>query len=275
MTRKLLTALSVVVVLSFAGCRPGAALKGGIDVAATGTAIAGQVVAQLTATAAAVPTATPVPAPTNTPVPPPTDTPVPTPTNTLVVPPTDTPVPAPTDTPAPAPTDTPVPPPTNTPAPAPTDTPVPPPTNTPAPAPTNTPEPGGTSLPWTEAVGEPSFAPGQNLGYFLWIDSGGTVHLRCVTHGAGRLFTDVIKGDAPIRNLNRIRQEGMDVTLREDLNQIDFSWTTAGGPDGLNFDFKGNRLVFHLRIDGQPAVGLVYVGASNRQISDLPLTLYR
>jgi hypothetical protein len=152
---------------------------------------------------------------------------------------------------------------------------VPAPTNTPIPPPTPTPEPGGTSLPWTEAVGEPSFAPGQNLGYFLWIDSGGTVHLRCVTHGAGRLFTGVIKGDASIRNLNRIRQEGADVTLREDLNQIDFSWTTAGGPDGLNFDFKGNRLVFHLRIDGQLAVGLVYVGASNRQISDLPLTLYR
>ena len=256
MMRKLCTTFFVLILIPLVACRlSGGPREGAVDTNATGTAIAGQVVAQLTVTAAAAPTATSLPA---------TATPVPTPTNTRVVTPTDTP------TPIPAPTDTPVPAPTATPVPAPTATPVP------EEAATPTPEPAGESLPWTEAIGKPGFAPGQSLGYYLWIDEGSNrIHLRCVTLGGGRLFTGVIKGDAPIRNLNRSRQEGLDVTVREDLNQVDFSWTTAGGPDGLDFDFKGNRLVFHLRMDRQPAAGFVYLGAGSRQVSELPLELYR
>jgi len=225
--------------IALLACRPGGQ-KGEAGTAATITAVAREVMATLTAQA-------PVPTPTS---PPPTSTPAPpSPTATLVMPPTDTP------TPPPPPTDTPVPPPA--------------PTNTP------TPETGGERVHWTEATGEPQFAPGSDLGFFIWVEESDIVHLRCVTKGLGRLFSGIIVGDGAIRDVVRTGQELRDWTLRPNVNQIDFQWTTAGGPDGLDFSFKGNNLTFKLRLDGQDASQVVYLGSANRTISSLPLTIYR
>lgn len=246
-----LTFVLVVWFITLIACRLGGQ-RGGAGTEATITAVAREVMATLTAQA---------PAPTPTP-PPPTDTPaLPSPTATLVVPPTDTPVPPP------PPTNTPVapppPPPTNTPVPP------PPPTNTP------TPETGGERVHWTEATGKPQFTPGSDLGFFIWVEESGYIHLRCVTRGAGRVFSGTIVGDGAIRDVVRTGQELRDWTLRPEVNQVDFVWTTAGGPDGLDFLFKGTNLTFKLRLDGQDASQVVYLGGTNHTISSLPLTIYR
>jgi len=128
---------------------------------------------------------------------------------------------------------------------------------------------------WTEATGKPQFAPGSDLGFFIWVEEPGIVHLRCVTRGLGRLFSGIIVGDGAIRDVVRTGQELRDWTLHPEANQIDFQWTTAGGPDGLDFVFKGTNLTFKLRLDGQDAAQVVYLGSANRTISSLPLTIYR
>lgn len=257
--RKSFTWLAFVLVawfIALTACRLGGQ-RGGTGTEATITAVAQEVLATLTAQSP-IPTPTSPPPPTNTPAPP-------IPTATLVVPPTDTPAPLPTDTPAPPATDTPVPPP------PPTDTPTLPPilTNTPPP------EIGGERVHWTEATGRPQFAPSHDLGFFIWVEEPGIVHLRCVTRGLGRLFSGTIFGDGAIRDVVRTRQELGDVTVHPEINRVSFQWTTAGGPDGLDFVFKGTNLTFKLQLDGQDASQVVYLGSTNRTISSLPLTIYR
>lgn len=186
--------------------------------------------------------------------------------------------PLPTSAPVIRPTDTPEPVPTNTPEPAPTDTPAPEPTPTAEPAPTEPPaevETSGTEINWGDAAGKPNFAPGQDVGYFVWVN-GNRVHIRVVTRGGIRTFSGRAIGNGALLEVNRVAQEAMDITIREDINQMDFSWVTAGGPDGLDFTFTGTALRLHLRIDNNPAPAFVFVGAAKRTLDNgLPLRLVR
>ncbi len=198
-----------------------------------------------------------------------------TPTNTPVIQTTDTPEPAPTNTPEPAPTDVP------TLEPAPADTPVPEPTATSEPPPTEAPvetqeeESSGTTINWDDAAGKPGVTPGQDVGYFVWTDNN-RVHIRVVTKGGTRIFSGRVVGNGAILKVDRVAQEKIDFTLREDINQMDFSWVAAGGPDGLDFTFTGTVLRLHLRIDNQPAPAFVFVGAGRLTLDNgLPLRLVR
>ncbi len=204
----------------------------------------------------------------------------PTPTNTRVVSAVSTPEPTappplPTDTPSPLPTDTPLPLLTDTPPPLPTNTPLPLPTDTPA-ASTSEDESNGSTIAWTDADGKPDIASGQDRGYLIWTDNN-RVHIRVTTLGRTRVFSGRIVGNGTILEVKRVGHEKMDVTLRQDLNQMDFSWVSTGGVDGLDFTFSGTDLRFqHLRIDNKSAPTFVIVGVNQLSLDNgLPLHLVR
>jgi hypothetical protein len=212
------------------------------------------------------PTLTTNPSPTPFPLPPAhtaTPTPQPTPTNTLVIQRTDTPESPPTDTPTPAP-------PTS--EPTSTDTPVP------EPSPTETlPEPvgNGTKIDWDDADGQPNVISGQDVGYFVWTD-GDRVHIRVLTDGSRQIFSGQAIGNGAIVRVDPLAQEGIEVTIPENVNQMAFQWATAGGPEGLDFTFTGNTLQLNLRIDNQPEPEFVFVGADKLTlVNGLPLQLVR
>jgi hypothetical protein len=214
--------------------------------------------------AAPAPTATFTvePSPTPMPLPPEaTATPYvePTPTNTLVVQETYTPNPTPTDIPTPEPT----------------------PTNTPGPEPPTPTEPAaeqtgpGTEIDWADAADRPNVIPGQEEGYFIWTD-GNRVHIRVVTKGERLVFSGRAIGNGAIVRVEEVAQEGIDITIREDVNQMDFQWAATGGPDGLDFTFTGDMLQLNLRIDGEAKPELVFVGADKLTLRNgLPLRLVR
>lgn len=214
------------------------------------------------------PTFTAEPSPTPFPLPPDytaTPTPPPTPTNTLVIQPADTPEAPPTDTPTPEPP--------ATPEPTPTDTPIP----EPSPTTDTLPQPvgNGTKIDWDDADGQPNVISGQDAGYFVWTD-GDRVHIRVLTDGSRHTFSGQAIGNGAIVRVEPLAQEGIDVTIRENVNQMDFQWATAGGPEGLDFTFTGSTLQLNLRIDNKSEPGLVFVGADNLTlVNGLPLQLRR
>jgi hypothetical protein len=211
---------------------------------------------------APTPTFTVEPSPTPIPLPPeftPTSTLEPTQTNTLVVQETYTPKPTPTDIPTPEST--------------PTDTPASePPTPTELAAEPTGP---GTEIDWDDAADQPNIFPGQEEGYFIWTD-GNRVHIRVTTEGERLIFSGQAIGNGAIVRIEEVAQEGIDITIREDVNQMDFQWAATGGPDGLDFTFTGDMLQLNLRIEGEAKPELVFVGADRLTLKNgLPLRLVR
>jgi hypothetical protein len=189
----------------------------------------------------------------------PTSTPEPTPTNTLVVQASYTPNPTPTDIP--------------TPEPIPTDTPASEPPTPTEPAPEQTGP--GTEIDWDDAADQPNMFPGQEKGYFIWTD-GNRVHIRVATEGERLIFSGQATGNGAIVRIEEVAQEGIDITIREDVNEMDFQWAATGGPDGLDFTFTGDMLQLNLRIDGKAEPELVFVGADRLTLKNgLPLRLVR
>jgi hypothetical protein len=208
------------------------------------------------------PTFTVEPSPTPIPLPPeftPTSTLEPTPTNTLVVQASYTPNPTPTDIPTPEPTLT------NTPA-------SEPPTPT---EPATEPTGPGTEIDWDDAADQPNMFPGQEKGYFIWTD-GNRVHIRATTEGERLIFSGQATGNGAIVRIEDVAQEKVELTVREDVSEIDFQWGATGGPDGLDFTFTGNMLQLNLRIDGKAEPEFVFVGADRLTLENgLPLRLVR
>lgn len=208
------------------------------------------------------PTFTVEPSPTPIPLPPeftPTSTLEPTPTNTLVVQKTYTPNPTPTDIPTSEPTLT------NTPA-------SEPPTPT---EPVTEPTGPGTEIDWDDAADQPNIFPGQEKGYFIWTD-GNRVHIRATTEGERLIFSGQATGNGAIVRIEDVAQEKVELTIREDVNEMDFQWAATGGPDGLDFTFTGDMLQLNLRIDGKAEPELVFVGADRLTLKNgLPLRLVR
>jgi hypothetical protein len=207
---------------------------------------------------AAMPTATVALKPTLTPIPlPPAITPTlaqPTPTNTRVVIATYTPQPTPTTVPTRTPTPTSELPPTASPTPA---------------------SPGPSSrVEWADTDGEPVIVPGQDEGYFLWTD-GDRVHLRAATKGNKYIFSGQVTGNGAIVSIEKLAPDAK-ITVSQAVNRFDFEWTTAGGPDGLDFTFTGARLILNLFNQGEPklAANLIFVGKDKVQAGN-PLELVR
>jgi hypothetical protein len=150
----------------------------------------------------------------------------------------------------------------------PTDTATPRPTATETPTPAATEEPTPISvnaittmkIDWVDAAGEPDLIIGSDEGLYIWHE-GGRVYLRGLTKGNRYTFQGQANGHGAIVNVDTFG-ENVNVTIGDDVSSLSFAWTTTGGPDGVEFSFSGDRLLFNFAIDGnfEPGTNMVFVG---------------
>ncbi len=125
-------------------------------------------------------------------------------------------------------------------------------------------------LPWSAAWGEPYFQAGAGLGYYIWQDNDG-VHLRTTTEGRLHQFLGTIRSNGLIWDARRVRPEADD-SLRRRPHQLDFSFRTADGLDGLDFQIDGgSEITFELYQDGVERPVFVHIGSTGRGLLDLPV----
>lgn len=123
-----------------------------------------------------------------------------------------------------------------------------------------------------EIEGQPSFKPGEKLGYFLWKDNKG-IHLVWTTKGALHGFTGTITGESPVKIKERLKLESNDKIIQPNPNTITWDTRTARDIDGVLFetdsDFKLELMVDSVKIGRNN----IYCGRSMRLPDHNPFTI--
>jgi hypothetical protein len=157
--------------------------------------------------------------------------------------------------------------------------------------------------------GRPTFAEGNDLGYYIWKDSNHW-HVRWTTRGATRRFTGSVASDVgELKKLKRIDVESetrvlypgrpahvvvgprgrvrgvapgrAPVVVSKDQDKIEmdgdhrivFNALTTGDIDGFDFNTEDEtkELRFTMQVNGQPMPAIIQVGKDNIRPRRLPL----
>jgi hypothetical protein len=119
------------------------------------------------------------------------------------------------------------------------------------------------------AMGRPMFAPGSPEAYWIWHDVGGW-HLRTTTSMITHQFEGLIRPyNGTITEMRPTRDEWND-RIRIGPDGIAFSFQTGGGMDGFDWRVSSGCNEFHLRIDGVPAPGRVFLGGPGNHPMQMP-----
>lgn len=130
----------------------------------------------------------------------------------------------------------------------------------------------------TDVQGVPSsLRPGGPVGYYIWSEDN-LWHIRTTGPDmTSKSFTGTISTDGTIKAIRLVRGDPGDSYSLPTPGEIDFTFTTRRGVDGLDFTIPdGTQLTFTLNLDGAPIdVALINLGRDNSHPATPSFTITR
>ena|SRR5579871_6206114 len=137
---------------------------------------------------------------------------------------------------------------------------------------------------WQNRIeGQPaSLEPGSSAGYYFWHDGSGLHLWTTDPDNVNKTYTGTITTDGQFGFVSLERPEGDDSYSQVGTNEIDFTFHTGDGIDGVNFDILGGgRVNLSLQtVDSggtthQINVDNIYLGAYSVHPDHNPLSVSR
>lgn len=117
---------------------------------------------------------------------------------------------------------------------------------------------------WTDDLdplrGEPEYAAGKSLGYFLWQTIDGIWHLRWSSDMKPHRFTGKIVAAKKMEITQRVNFEKVDSATLEKGTTIIFKGQETFGDDGIDFKTTADDIKFDLKVDGIAMGNKVQIG---------------
>jgi hypothetical protein len=132
---------------------------------------------------------------------------------------------------------------------------------------------------WESVIeGRPAALEAGGLnGVYFWHDSGGLNLETTDAQDSGHLYTGTLTTDGAFTNLQRIKLEQDDSATIVSPTQLDFSFNTFNGVDGISFAIDGGtQVTLSLSLDGHPiGVDSIFEGAYSQHPDANPFTVTR